>query len=48
MQFRCTIIINQARNNEYNAKKITTCLFGDLMIDYNQIFYRKNNLLFTE
>jgi len=36
---------NQALNNEYNAKKITTDLFWAFMIDYNRFFW---NLLSSQ
>ena len=38
MQYKCTIVINQALNNEYNAKEITTDLFEWVLIDHNQFF----------
>ncbi len=38
MQYKCTVVINQAPNNEYDANKNTTDLFLWGLIDFNQFF----------
>ena len=38
VQFTCTIIKNQAANNEYDANKNTKDLFLWVLIDHNQFF----------
>jgi len=38
MQYKCTVVINQAPNNEYDANKNTTDLFVLALIDLNQFF----------
>ena len=38
MQYKCTIVTNQAPNNEYDANKNTTDFFLWVLIDLNQFF----------
>jgi len=47
VQYKCTIVINQAPNNEYDAKKNYYELIRMVYDRSQSIFYLEDDLLFT-